>query len=79
MTEMGRICNAYRRTQTFIRFFSEKFEGKRPLRRSRRRWEDNIEMNLKEMGCDARNRIDLAQDRDKWRVYVRAVVNLWIP
>ncbi|KAJ4435663.1 hypothetical protein ANN_18279 [Periplaneta americana] len=51
-------------------------EGKRPLGRPRRRWEDNIKMDLREVGCDDRDRIDLAQDRDQWRAYVRAAMNL---
>ena len=40
-------------------------KGKRPLGRPRRRWEDNIKMDLKEVGCDVRNWMDLAQDRDQ--------------
>ena len=43
-------------------------EGKRPLGRPRCRWEDNIEMDLREVGCDPREWIDLAEDRDQWRV-----------
>ena len=45
-------------------------EGKRSLGRPRRRWEDNIKMDLKEVGCDARNWMDLAQDKDQWQAYV---------
>ena len=41
-----------------------------------RRWEDNIEMDLRKMGCDARCWIDLAQDQDEWQAYVMAVINL---
>jgi hypothetical protein len=41
-------------------------EGKRPLGRPRRRWVDNIKMHLREIGCDGRNWIELAQDRDQW-------------
>ncbi|KAJ4445879.1 hypothetical protein ANN_12564 [Periplaneta americana] len=51
-------------------------EGKRPLGRPRRRWEDNIKMDLREVGYDDREWINLAQDRDQWRAYVRAVMNL---
>ncbi|KAJ4433733.1 hypothetical protein ANN_16044 [Periplaneta americana] len=47
-------------------------EGKRPLRRPKRRWEDNIKMDLREVGYDDRDWINLAQDRDRWRFYVRA-------
>jgi hypothetical protein len=51
-------------------------EGKRPLGRSRHRWVDNIKMDLRENGRDW---IDLAQDRDQWRVLVNAVMNLRVP
>ncbi|KAJ4447381.1 hypothetical protein ANN_09387 [Periplaneta americana] len=51
-------------------------EGKRPLGRPRRRWEDNIKMDLREVGYDDRDWINLAQDRDQWRAYVRAAMNL---
>ncbi|KAJ4445037.1 hypothetical protein ANN_06836 [Periplaneta americana] len=52
-------------------------EGKRPLGRPRRRWEDNIKVDLREVGYDDRDWIGLAQDRDLWRAYVRAAMNLW--
>ncbi|KAJ4435470.1 hypothetical protein ANN_18086 [Periplaneta americana] len=51
-------------------------EGRRPLGRPRRRWEDSIKMDLREMGYDDRDWIDVAQDRDRWRAYVRAAMNL---
>ena len=54
-------------------------EGKRPLGRPRRRWEDNIKMDLREVGCDPRDWIALAEGRDQWRAYVRAVMNLRVP
>ena len=54
-------------------------ESKRPLGRPRRRWEDNIKMDFREMGCDPRDWIHLAEDRDQWRDYVRAVMNLRVP
>ena len=54
-------------------------EGKRPLGRPRCRWEDNIKMDLREVGCDPGEWIDLAEDRDQWRAYVRAVMNLRLP
>ena len=50
--------------------------GKRPLGRPRRRWEDNIRMDLKEIGINFRNRVDSAQDRDYWRALVNAALNL---
>ena len=54
-------------------------EGKRSLGRPRCRWEDNIRMDLREVGCDPRDWVALAEDRDQWRAYVRAVVNLRVP
>jgi hypothetical protein len=54
-------------------------EGKRTLGRQRRRWEDNIKMDLQEVGCGGKGWIELAQDRDRWRALVNAVMNLRVP
>jgi len=54
-------------------------EGKRPLGRPRRRWEDNVRMDLQEVGCGCEDWIGLAQDRDRWRALVSAVRNLRVP
>ena len=54
-------------------------EGKRPLGRPRRRWEENIKMDLQEVGCGGVEWIDLAQDRDRWRALVNAVMSLRVP
>jgi hypothetical protein len=51
-------------------------EGKRPLGRPRRRWEDNVRMDIQEVGCGGMDWIGLAQDRDRWRAIVNAVMNL---
>ena len=54
-------------------------EGRRPLGRPRRRWVDNIRIDLQEVGCGYMHWIGLAQDRDRWRTLVRAVMNLPVP
>ena len=54
-------------------------EGKRPLGRPRNRWEDNIKMDLQEVGCGGMDWIELAQDRGRWWALVNAVMNLWVP
>jgi len=51
-------------------------EGKRPLRRTRRRWDDNIKMDLQEVGCGGMGWIELVQNRDRWRALVNAIMNL---
>ena len=58
---------------------AKKPQSRRPLGRPRRRWEDNIKMDLREVGFDPRDCIDLAEDRDQWRTYVRAAMNLLVP
>jgi hypothetical protein len=54
-------------------------EGKRPLGRPRRRWEDNIRMDLREIGWGGMDWIDLAQNRDQWRALVNTVMNFRVP
>jgi hypothetical protein len=54
-------------------------EGKRPLGRPRRRWIDNIKMDLRDIGWDSMEWIDLAENRDQWRALVNMVMNLPVP
>ena len=56
-----------------------KYEGKRPLGRPRCRWRDNIKMDLQEVGCGCMDWIELAQDSDRWRALVNAVMNSRVP
>ena len=54
-------------------------EGKNSLGRLRRKWEDNIKMDLQEVGCGGMDWVDLAQNRVQWRAFVDAVINLRVP
>ena len=62
-----------------MKFLTGTPAGKIPLGRPRRRWKDNIRMDLKEIGIDLRNWVDSAKDRDYWRALVNAALNLRVP
>jgi hypothetical protein len=66
-------------TRNVYRILVGKPEGERPLGRPRRRWVDNIKMDLRETGWDGMDWIKLAQDRDQWRALVNTVMNLRVP
>jgi hypothetical protein len=72
VARMGEKRNAYR-------ILVGKSEEKKPLGRPRRRWVDNIKMDLREIGWGDMDWIDLAQDRDQWRALVNTVMNLLVP
>ena len=75
---MGGVCSPYGGEERCIQSLMGKPEGKRPLGRPRRRWEDNIKMYLQEVVCGG-DWIKLAQDRDSWWALVNAVLNLRVP
>jgi hypothetical protein len=76
---MGGSCSTYGEKKNVYRLLVGKPEGKRPLRRPRRRWVDNIIMDLGEVGWSDVDWIGLAQDRDRWRALVNSVMNLRVP
>jgi hypothetical protein len=77
---MDETCSAYGGEESFIQgLWWGKPEGKRPPGRKSRRWEDNIKIDLQELGFRGMDRIDLVQNRDRWRALVNAVMNLQFP
>ena len=76
---MGGACSAYGERRGVYRALVNEPEGKRPLGRPRRRWEDNIKMDLQDVGCGGVDWIELAQDRDRWRALINAVMKLRVP
>jgi hypothetical protein len=67
-----------REKRNAYRIIVGKVERKRPLVRPRHSWEDNIRMDLREIGWGGMDWIDMAQARDQWRALVRTVMNLWV-
>jgi len=78
MTWAGHVPRMGKRRGVY-RALVGKPEGKRSLGRPRRRWKDNIKMDLQEVGCRGIDWMDLAQDRDRWRALVKAVMSLRVP
>jgi hypothetical protein len=79
-TEMGGACSSmYGGRERCVQGCGVKTEGKRPLGRPRRRWEDGVRMDLQEVGCGCDDWIGLAQDRDRWWALVSAMRNLQVP
>jgi hypothetical protein len=76
---MGRTCRTHGEKRNAYWISVGKSDGKRPLGRPKSKWEDNIKMDLREIGCGRKEWIDLAQDRDRWRALVNTVMNLRVP
>ena len=76
---MGGACSTYVGEGRCIQVLVGKPEGKRPLGRLMRRWEENNKMDLQDVGHEDMDWIELVQDRDRWRVLVNAVMNLRVP
>jgi hypothetical protein len=76
---MGGARSTHGEGKVVYRVLVGKPEGKRPLGRPRLRWEDNVRMDLQEVGCGCEDWIGLAQDRDRWWALVIAVRNLRVP
>jgi hypothetical protein len=72
-------CGVHEDMRNAYKILAEKPEGKRPLGRPRRRWEDNIKVDLREIGIEGVDWIELAHDRDQWRTCVNVVMNLLVP
>jgi hypothetical protein len=76
---MDKACSTNREKRNACRILVGKPEGKRPLGRPRCRWVDNIKIDLRDVGWDGVNWIDLTQERDQWRALVDTVMNLRVP
>jgi hypothetical protein len=78
-SEMGGACGMYGGQERCIQGLVGRHDWKRPFGRPRSRWDDNVKIDLQEVGWGDMNWIDLARDRDRWRGLVNAVMNLREP
>jgi hypothetical protein len=76
---MGRACRTNGENRNAYRILMGKPEGKRPLRRSRRRWVYNVKMNIREIGWGGMDWIYLAKDRNQWSVLAKTIMNFQVP
>jgi hypothetical protein len=76
---MSMACSTNGEKRNAYRILVGNPEGKKPLGRPRRRWVDDIKMDLREIGCCGMNWIDLVQDKDQWKALLKMVMNLWVP
>jgi hypothetical protein len=76
---MGRECSTIDEKRNACRILVGMPKGKRPLGRPRRRWVDNVRIDLRETGWDGMDWIDLAQDRDQWMALMNTIMNLRVP
>jgi hypothetical protein len=79
LKEVGGACSIYGESRSVHTILLGKPEGERTLEGPRRTWDDNITMDLKKVGIEVMNWIELVQDRDNWQALVNAVMNLWVP
>ena len=75
---MGRSCSQNEKNRSDFKILTGMSTGKRPLVRPIRRWEDNIRMDIKEIGINMRNYVDSAEGKDYWRALVNAAQNLLV-
>jgi len=76
---VGGKCSTHGKGRSFYRVLVGRPEGKKPLGKPTRRWEDNIKMDRREIWIDGANWIRLAQGKVQWRAFVNTAMNLWVP
>jgi len=79
MNKLDGVCSACGEMKSVYRDVMVKPEGKRLFGRPRFRWEDNIKMDLQELGCGGMDWVELAEDRDRWRALATAVMKVLVP